>query len=171
MATGAQPAENEIDFGIRLLEAKEEDAFSFLGIQAERLEIAQARTAQGRSLPAWSNDDAVTKVLSGQRASKEDLLRYFNTGVEFARGLITKLEVQLRGVLCEGKVVRKEILGLQDNAKEVIRYVASLVAGVLLTTLPGAVALAVTSIATTLAVILIKRNLTQFCAVGSHVVA
>ena len=121
-------------------------------------------------LPAWSNDDAVTKVLSGQRASKEDLLRYFDRGMEFARNLIGTLEVQLRGVLCEGTVVRKEILGLQDNTKEVIRYVASLVVGVLLTTLPGAVALAVTSIATTLAVILIKRNLTQFCAVGAQVV-
>jgi hypothetical protein len=171
MATGAQPSEHEIDLGIRLLNENEEDAFTFLGIQAERLDIAETRSAGGRAVPAWSNDDAVAKVLSPQRASKEDLLRYFNKGVEFARGLITRLESQLRGLLCEGKTVRKEIAGLKDNTKEVIRYVASLVGGVLLTTLPGAVSMAVTSIATTIAVILIKRNLTQFCAVGAQAVA
>jgi hypothetical protein len=37
--------------------------------------------------------------------------------------------------------------------------------------LPGAVTLAITSIATTLAVILIKKNLTQFCAIGAKPVA
>lgn len=171
MDTGMQPAEHEIDLGERLLQASDEDAFSFLGIQAESLEIAEARTAQRRTVPQWSNDLAVAKVLSGQRASKEELLRYFEKGVGFAKSLIGKLEVQLRGVLCEGNVVRKEIGGLQDNTKEVVRYVASLVVGVLLTSLPGAVTLAITSIATTLAVILIKKNLTRFCAIGAQAVA
>ena len=171
MASVTQPADSEIELGVRLLEATDEDAFSFLGIQAERLDADQLRGAKGRPVPEWSNADAVEKVLSGQRASKEELARYFNKGVEFAKTIIAKIEVQLRGVLCEGAAVRKEIAGLQDNTKEVIRYVASLVVGVLLTSLPGAVTLAITSIATTLAVILIKKNLTQFCAIGAKAVA
>jgi hypothetical protein len=170
MATALQPAEHEIDLGARLLEAPDEDAFSFLGIQAESLELADARAAQRRSVPPWSNDLAVAKVLSGQRASKEELLGYFHKGVAFAKNMIGKLETQLRGVLCEGAAVRKEISGLQDNTKEVIRYVASLVVGVLATSLPGAVTVAITSIATTLAVILIKKNLSQFCAIGAKAV-
>jgi hypothetical protein len=171
MTTATQLTDHEIDLGVRLLQASEEDTFSFLGIQAERLEISQTRTAQGRSVPAWSNDDAEAKVLSGQRASKEELHRYFNKGAEFARNLITKLEAQLRGVLCDGTAVRPEILGLQDDTKKVIQYVGSLMVGVLLTSLPGAVAAAVTSIAATLAVVLIKRNINEFCTVGAPVVA
>jgi hypothetical protein len=171
MNSSPEPTQQEIDFGLRLLEGDEENAFSFLGIQAERLEIAQARSEQGRAVPDWSNDDAVAKVLSAQRASKEDLLRYFHKGVQFTRNIMVKIEAQLRGILCEGRAVRKEISELKDGSKEVIRYVASLVAGVLLTSLPGAVTIAVTSIATTIAVILIKRNLTQFCAVGIQTLA
>jgi hypothetical protein len=165
----AQPTDQEIDLGVRLLEAGDDAAFSFLGIQAERLEIDQKRSAKGQSLPPWSNDDAVAKVLEGQRASKEELLRYLNKGMAFARILIDQLEGQLRGILCDGTAVRKEITDLQGDAKEVIKYVVPLVIGALLPTLP--ITIAVTSIATTIAVILIKRNLTKFCAIGANVVA
>src|SRR5687768_15236532 len=104
-----EPTDNDINVGVRLLQANDEDALSFLGIQAEKLEVAKLREEQGRALPAWSNDDAVEKVLSGQRASPQELMLYAEKGVEFARLLLDKAEQQLRGSLCNGKVVRPEI--------------------------------------------------------------
>jgi hypothetical protein len=164
------PTEDDINLGIRLLEAKDDDALSFLGIQAEKLEIAKLREEQGRVVPAWSNVDAVDKVLSAQRASPQELIRYAQKGVDFARILLEKAEQQLRGVLCAGSAIKPEIAALSDNAKEILKYVASAIVGVVLANLPAAVAIAATGIATTLAVILIKRGLTGFCAVGAEVV-
>jgi hypothetical protein len=46
--------------------------------------------------------------------------------------------------------------------------VATSIVGYVLASLPGAVAVAVTSIATTLAVILIKNGVTRFCKLGSE---
>ena len=164
------PTDDDIDLGVRLLEAKDEDALSFLGIQAEKLEIATLREEQGRAVPEWSNVDAVEKVLSGQRASPQELLRYAQKGVDFARMLLDKAEDQLRGVLCEGKAVNPEITALSNNAKEILKYVSSAIIGVVLANVPAAVALAAAGIATTLAVILIKRGLAGFCAVGAEAV-
>ena len=171
MSFDAQNLKNsEVDFGVSLLQANDEAAFSFLGIQAEKLEIVRRRQEQGRALPVWSDDDAIDKVLSDQRATREELSRYTEKGIEFARSLIGKVEQELRGVLCNGNMIRKEIESLSDNTKEIVKYVSSLIVGVLLASAPSAVAIAVTSIATTLAVIMIKRSLTQFCAVGVSVV-
>jgi hypothetical protein len=164
------PTDDDIILGVRLLEAKDEDALSCLGFQAEKLEIAQLREEQGRAVPEWSNVDAVEKVLSGQRASPQELIRYAQKGVDFARILLDKTEQQLRGVLCAGNNVNPEIEALSDNAKEILKYVSSAIVGVVLASLPAAVALAAAGIATTLAVILIKRGLRGFCAVGAAVV-
>lgn len=166
-----QPSDHDINVGVRLLEADEKDAYSFLGIQAEKLEIAKLRGAQGRMLPSWSNDDAVEKVLSGQRASPEELKRYAQKGFDFALSLLDQTEQQIRATLCEGKAIRPEIVAMSDNAKEILKYVSSAIVGVVLASVPAAVALAATGIATTLAVILIKRGLSGFCASGVEVVA
>ena len=165
-----KPTDNDIELGVRLLEANDEDALSFLGIQAEKLEIAKLRQEQGRALPAWSNDDAVEKVLSAQRASPQELVRYAEKGLEFARFVLDKTEQQLRGALCNGGVVRTEIEALSANTKEILKYVASAIIAIVLANLPAAVALAASGIATTLAVILIKRGLTGFCAAGAQTI-
>jgi hypothetical protein len=161
-----EPTQADLSVGLRLLEVGEEDALSFLGVQAERLEIARQREAAGRSVPAWSTDDAVQKVLSGQRASREDLMRYASKGLAFARDLLARIEPELRSVLCDGTALRPEIASLEKDAREIVKYVASSMVGMLLASLPGALAVAVASIATTLAVIVIKNGVTGFCAVG-----
>jgi hypothetical protein len=171
MTTDIQhPRESEVDFGVQLFHKEDEDVFSFLGIQAEKLEIAQHRQESGRPLPQWSNDDAIAKVLGDQRASREELARYARKGFDFAGKLLVGLEQQLKGILCTGSAVRKEIEALSDNAREIIKYVASSIVGLLAASVPMAIAAAITGIATTIAVILIKNNLKRFCELGVQAV-
>jgi hypothetical protein len=167
-ADDVEPTQADLEVGVRLLEASDRDTLSFLGLQAERLEMAQQRAAAGRSVPPWSTSDAVQTVLTEQRASPEDLLRYAGKGLDFARDLLGKIETELRRTLCAGSAVRPEVSSLESNGKELVKYVASSIVGYLLINLPGAIALAVTSIATTLAVLVIKNGMTRFCTVGAQ---
>jgi TctA family transporter len=59
---------------------------------------------------------------------------------------------------------------LTGDAKELLKYVASSVAGMLIASLPGIATAIATTIAATLAVIVIRNGLTQFCAIGMQAI-
>lgn len=162
----SQLPETIVESGARLLNREDDDAYSFLGIQSERLEIAQSRQRRGMTVPTWSDADAIAKVLSDQRAPRDELKRYAAKGRAFAESIIEKISQQLRSVLCEGSTVRPQVQELESDTKTLIRYLAAAIIGALSASLPGAVLTAAAAIATTLAVILIKNNLQRFCQVG-----
>ena len=164
-----QPSEADVQIGLRLLQADTRDTLTFLGLQAERVETARQRAAAGRSMPGWSPEDALEKVLSPQR-STADFARYAGKGLAFARELLGRIESQLRGVLCLGTDLRPVVAELTGDAKELLKYVASSVAGMLIASLPGIATAIATTIAATLAVIVIRNGLTQFCAIGMQAI-
>jgi hypothetical protein len=162
--------ESEIERGLRLLERADEDVLSYLGIQAERLELAEKRAVDGKPVPAWSNDDAIKKVMSPQRASMDELSEYANRGLAYAQKLLALIGEQLRGVVCKGTAVREELDALSDDAKELLRAVATAIAVALLGFLPTLLATAAASVATTMAILLLKKRLELFCALGDKVI-
>jgi hypothetical protein len=161
------PTPRLIEKGAALYNAEMSDALSVLGIQAEAVEIDVKRSELGRPVPAWSDDTAFDRVLSPQRASARELADYARRGVTFAQDLIERLGSELRGALCVDGMVRSEILALEDDTKDAIKYMAGTVTVLLAAYFPAVVAAAVVAIATTLAVILLKNNLHQFCLTSS----
>jgi len=137
-----------------------------LGIQIERLEIAQSRLECGRAVPEWSDSDAYAKVLSDQRSPLDDLKRYVAKGEIFFKNNFKNLELSLKELLCENGKVSPKIKNFESDAKELLKYVSSGVIGLIAANLPAAVAGAAASIATVLAVIIIKKNIEIFCQYG-----
>ena len=158
-------SDQELDNGLRLLEVNENDVLSYLGIQAQRLELAEKRLQSQKPIPDWSDDDAINKVLSPQRAPKDELASYAKRGIEFSEKILEVVGKQIREVLCDGKKVRKEVSGLEGDAKTLIKGIASAIFVAVIGGLPTLLAKAAASIATTLAVLLLKRRLDVFCAV------
>src|SRR5687768_11217754 len=109
MTTKNQTTGDAVDLGGMLMACDVGDAYSFLGVQAERLEIAQSREARNMIVPAWSDQDAYNKVMSGQRASLTDIKRYAERGAKFATDTLKKVEPQVREVLCKDGKIRPEI--------------------------------------------------------------
>src|SRR5688572_29585040 len=131
MTTNKQPPDDAIDLGNVLLDRNVDDAYSILGIQAERLEIAQSREARNMTIPAWTNQDAYDKVISGQRASLADIKRYADQGAQFAKETLKKIEPQIRDILCKDGKIRPEIGGLEGDAKTLLGLVSGSIAGAL----------------------------------------
>lgn len=159
-----------VDLGSLLIARDVEDVYSFLGVQAERIEIAQSREARSLVVPDWSDQDAYNKVMSGQRASLDDIKRYAERGAKFATDTLKKVEPQVRGVLCEDGKIRPEIDKMEDDVKILIGFLSGSIAGSLVAVIPPAAAGAVTSIATVLAIIIIKNQIEKFCQYGTEAI-
>jgi hypothetical protein len=168
--TTSEVTEADVDAGLRLLAADDSRVLSYLGIQAERLELAEQRAAANKPVPAWSVEDAMAKALDPQRAGPEELARYAEKGLVFAKKAMVALGDQLRGVLCDGKALRKELSELRADTRTLLHGIVTALVGALLSWLPGLLAKAAISIATTIAVLLLKKNLETFCAVGPRAV-
>jgi hypothetical protein len=166
-----EPTEANLNIGVQLLHRDLVDAYSFLGIQSERLEIAEKRIASGRPVPVWSDADASAKILSEQRAPLESLIQYTQRGLGFAQQLLAKIELQIREVLCNGNEIRPEIKEKEADAKQIIGYLATAFVGAIAVNIPvGVTGAAVASIATVIAVIVVKNQITRFCACGSEAI-
>jgi hypothetical protein len=159
-------SEQELERGLELLNADEADVLSYLGIQAQRLELAEKRLQNQRPVPEWSDEDAFKKVLSPQRAAGDELALYAQRGLAFAERLLQMMGEKVRALLCSGGQVRREVAGLEGDAKAFVKSVASAIFVALLGGLPTLLAKAAASIATTMAVLLMKRRLEAFCAVA-----
>lgn len=159
-----------IDAGTRLLERDITDAYSFLGIQAERLEIAEIRLDRGRPVPPWTDEDALAKVLSDQRASLADLRHYASKGKALAMKVLNKVETELKQALCHGGKTRLELKELESDVKTLLNHVSTLMVGVLIANLPAGLVGATASIAATLSVIVIKTGIKAFCQSGVQAV-
>jgi hypothetical protein len=159
-----EPSEATIEATLTLLDHPEQDAFSVLGIQAERLQLAEQRIAAGRRVPVWTDREGLDRVLSAQRAPAEELARYAERGLAFARELMMRAGPELRAILCDGTRVRGEFDEAAKDLKEVIKYLAVAITGVLISSIPAALATASGGIAAVIAIILLKRKLTTFCA-------
>jgi hypothetical protein len=168
--TQLQPSHEILETSARLLDRDLSDVYGFLGIQAERLEIARSRLEEGRAIPEWSDADAFAKVLSDQRASLEDLKKYVTKGKAFVEHILKQVEPNLRELLCKGHKVRPEIEGLESDAKELLKYVSSGMVGLIAANLPAGVAGAAASIAAILAVVVIKNKIASFCQSGSKAI-
>jgi hypothetical protein len=165
-----KPTESNLDIGMQLLDRDLVDAYSFLGIQSERLEIDGKRIASGRPVPAWSDADASTKILSEQRAPLESLTQYTQRGLDFAQMVLAKSESQIREVLCNGNEIRPEIKEKEADARQIIGYLATAFLGAVAVNIPVGVTGAAASIATVIAVIVVKNQITKFCACGSEAI-
>lgn len=161
-----QPTDEILDTGAHLLDKDVSDAYGFLGIQAERLEIAQSRIERGRAVPEWSDTDAYAKVLSDQRASLNELKQYVAKGKAFVEQNLKKVEPNLMELLCKDFKVRPEIEDLESDSKELLKYVSTGMVGLIAANLPVGVVGSAASIATILAVILIKSRIENFCQSG-----
>jgi hypothetical protein len=161
-----QPSREILETSELLLDRDISDVYGFLGIQAERLEIARSRLDGGRAIPEWSDADAFAKVLSDQRASLEDLKKYVAKGKTFVEKLLKQVEPNLRELLCKGRKVRPELEGLESDTKELLKYVSTGMVGLIAANLPAGIAGAAASIATVLAVVVIKNKITTFCQSG-----
>lgn len=168
--TTSPVTEEDVEAGLRLLAADDARVLGYLGIQAERLELAEQRVAANKPVPAWSTEDAMAKALDPQRAGPEEVARYAQKGLAFAKKVMVALGDQLRGVLCDGKSLRKELSDLRADTKTLLQGVVTALVGALLSWLPSLLAKAAISIGTTIAVLLLKRNLESFCAVGPKAV-
>lgn len=147
-----------------LLSLPETDVLAYLGMQSERLDIAKARAVEGRAVPAWSDRDALAKLVSEQRAPADELMRYVARGTDYSQALLARIQAGLRGLLCEAKALRPDIVKLESDVRELLKYMIAGIAGLVAANLPAALATAATSIATGIAILLIKRRLTTFCA-------
>ena len=165
-----QLADDILDTCTHLLEKDITDAYSFLGIQAERLEIAEFRLGHGRAVPQWTDEDASAKVLSDQRASLEDLRQYASKGEAFAIKFFNKVEAELRQVLCHGGKTRSEIKELESDVRTLLNHVSMLTLGLLIPNLPAALVGSAAHIAATLSVIIIKTGIEAFCQSGAQAV-
>ena len=96
-----------------------------MGIQIERLEIAQSRLECGRAVPEWSDSDAYAKVLSDQRSPLDDLKRYVVKGEIFFKNNFKNLEPSLKELLVENGKVSPKIKNFESDAKELLKYVSS----------------------------------------------
>jgi hypothetical protein len=161
-----QPTDETLETGVQLLDRDLSDVYSFLGIQAERLEIAQNRLERGWAVPEWSDTDAFAKVLSEQRATPGELKQYAAKGKAFVEQHLKRLEPELRELLCKDCEVRPEIEELESDAKTLLNHVSTVMIGVIVANLPAGVAGAAASIATVLAVIVIKNKIEKFCQSG-----
>lgn len=170
MTTEKPTTGDAVDLSGVLLSRDLEDAYSFLGVQAERLEIAQYREARNLAVPAWSDQDAFDKVVSGQRASLADIKRYAEQGAKFATDMLKKIEPQVREALCKDGKIRPEISGLEGDVKSLIGVLSGSIAGSLVLVIPPVAAGAVTSIATVLAIIIIKNQIEKFCRFGAEAI-
>ena len=160
------PTDETLETGLKLLDKDLPDVYSFVGVQAERLEIAENRLEHGRRVPEWSDADAYTKVLSDQRAPIDDLRKYQEKGRAFINGYLKKLEPELRELLCKDYEVRKEVKDLESDSKTMLNFIAAGLVGGIAVNLPVAVAGAAASIATTLAVVVLKNKIEKFCKLG-----
>lgn len=160
-----------VDTATQLLASEEADAFSYLGIQAERFELAETRAAKGRPVPEWEDTDALNKVLSDQRAPWDELIEYAAKGRAFALSLLGRVEDDLRARLCKDGEVAPGVRADEKDHASLIKDVATIVGVLLATSLPGAIVKALASIAATLAVILLRRGLNRFCEVGVAAIA
>jgi hypothetical protein len=165
-----KPTIEILNAGVQLLDRDLSDAYSFLGIQAERLEIAQSRLECGRAVPEWSDSDAYAKVLSDQRSSLDDLKRYVAKGEIFFKNNFKDVEPILKELLCKDGKVSPKIENLESDVKELLKYVSSGVVGMIAANLPAAIAGAGASIATVLAVIIIKNKIDKFCQYGVNAI-
>jgi hypothetical protein len=158
-----EPSEANLNVGLHLLEAAEDDVFEFLGIQAERLEIAQRRIERGQPVPSWTDEDVLEKVLSGQRTSRPNLKRYSHKGRLFAEKVLRESQGLITSALCHEGKIRPELKDLESDARNLLNHVSMVLVGLIITTLSDAVPEAVASIATTLAVILVRRRIERLC--------
>jgi hypothetical protein len=101
---------DEVDLSGVLMSRDLEDAYSFLGVQAERLEIAQSREARNLAVPAWSDQDAFDKVLSDKRGPLDDIKLYAERGAKFATDTLKKIEPQVREILCKDEKIRVAVI-------------------------------------------------------------
>jgi hypothetical protein len=155
------------DFGDALLDHDVQDAYSFLGIQVERLEIAESRQERNLPVPEWTDQDAYEKVLSGQRASLADIKRYASRGLQFATETLKKIEPQVRDVTCQDGQIHPEIARLEGDVKTLLGVLSGSIASALVVVIPPVAAGAATSIATVLAIIIIKNQVKKFCQQGA----
>lgn len=160
---GAQP-----EFAVleRLIGVDEDDVYCFLGIQAERLMLAQTRAAQRRPVPEWTDEEALAKVLSRQRASSAALRRYVAQGRAFADGVFGKHEARLGQVLHDGGALRPEILQLAGDPKALASHLTPQLVDVLRQALPEGHPAALTSLAAALALVLLRIPFTRFKTAG-----
>jgi hypothetical protein len=161
----AEIGEADIEAAARLFDAPEQDAFSVLGIQAERVELNEARLAAGRE-PIWSSMDSFDRVLGPQRASPVEMARYARHGVDYAKRVLGQIGPALHQALCDGTKIRPEVDEAQKDVKGAIKYVASAALGAIVASIPTALIAAAASIAAAIAVVVLKRKLTAFCAAG-----
>jgi len=165
-----KPTQESIAAGEQLLDRDLSQAYGFLGIQAERLEIAEGRLARGRPVPEWSDADVYKKVLTDDRATLDDLKRYVTKGKDFVDRTVKQLEPKLRALLCQDYEIRPEIQELESDAKTLLGHLAAGMVGVIAVNLPAGVAGAAASIATVLAVIVIRNGLGSFCKLGADAI-
>lgn len=149
-----------------LLSLPEDDVLAYLGMQSERLDIATARAAEGRAVPAWSDHGALAKLVSEQRAPADELMRYVARGSDYSQALLARIRTGVRDLLCDAKALRPDIVKLETDVRELLKYMIAGIAGLVAANLPAALAAAATSIATGIAILLIKRRLTTFCSLA-----
>ena len=140
-----------------LITLTEADLLTLLGLQIEQLQASPQQELPPREPPVPGGP---SPTFAGSRAHRQ---RYLQLGTDTAKRWLDDLHVGLQLALCDNGAPRQELQDLEGNAKDLHKLVAGAIVPLLSTNLPAAGMTAVTGIATTLGLILIKRRLVSFC--------
>src|SRR6185436_14889848 len=123
-----------------LLASDESDVLSYLGVQAEFVEISEKRGKE--RTPPWPEEEAFQKIYGTQRAPAAERDKYKEKGKSFVDRFLDSMRAQLRGALCDGGKPQKEVAALKTDFKQFVKHVAVAISTLLLQFLPSWLAVA-----------------------------
>lgn len=146
--------DDSIERAMQLLEKSEEDVISYIGYLEGEQDSFRHWQEMDIVVPVWDEEERWLEFTSGveRGAAKDWLVK----GSHYLNELVLP---RLKGAVCEKGECRKEILALESDAKDLLKYLVGLVAGLITTSAPAAAV----SIGVAVAVFLLKKGLTNFC--------
>lgn len=142
-----------IDRGMQLLERSEEEIINYIGYLDREQNSYREWQEQGLSVP-WNEEEQWLCFTSGkERGTIKDWL---TPGSHFLK---EKVFPHLKMAVCENGECRKEIVALESDVRELLKYLVGVIAGLLAASVPAAVL----SISVAVAVLLMKKGLGSFC--------
>lgn len=155
MADALKVTDESIERGIALMDKNEDEIFNFLGYLGEEARTFEAwQGKKGILVPEWNEEEHWLEFVSGaERGVVKDCL---TTGSKFFK---EKVAPFVKDAVCENGHCREEIKELENDVKDLMKYLVGIIIGIINISLPAAAI----SISVAVAALLIKRGLRDFC--------
>jgi hypothetical protein len=146
--------DESIDLGMQLMEKSEEEIISYIGYLDGEQNTYRRWQDKGIQAPEWDERDRWLEFTSG--VDRGPVKEWLQLGSDYLK---TKAVPHIKAALCESGDCKKEILELESDTRELMKYLVPVIGKIFITTVSGAAV----SISIAIAVFLMKKGLHSFC--------